>query len=104
MMKAITDVIFPCAGSPAGCRKTPAVTAPVPPYTGSEVFLSLVDQYEAPYPENLRHITITAMVTNRDLPCLIARNGRDDLTVDAAIPVAGVGLIRPPRSPQPPAG
>ncbi|WP_252702309.1 type VI secretion system baseplate subunit TssF, partial [Shigella flexneri] len=49
----------------------------------------LVDQYEAPYPENLRHITITAMVTNRDLPCLIARNGRDDLTVDAAIPVAG---------------
>lgn len=66
------------------------------------MFLSLVDQYEAPYPENLRHITITAMVTNRDLPCLIARNGRDDLTVDAAIPVAGVGLIRPPRSPQPP--
>ncbi len=42
------------------------------------------------------------MVTNRDLPCLIPRNGRDDLTVDAAIPVAGVGLIRPPRPPQPP--
>ncbi|EDY3093270.1 type VI secretion system baseplate subunit TssF [Salmonella enterica] len=38
------------------------------PYTGSEVFLSLVDQHEAPYPENLRHITVTAMVTNRDLP------------------------------------
>ncbi|MEA7515204.1 hypothetical protein ONK27_25990, partial [Salmonella enterica subsp. enterica serovar Virginia] len=37
------------------------------PYTGSEVFLSLVDQHEAPYPENLRHITVTAMVTNRDL-------------------------------------
>ncbi|AXD49448.1 type VI secretion system baseplate subunit TssF [Salmonella enterica subsp. enterica serovar Dublin] len=73
-----------------------------PPYTGSEVFLSLVDQHEAPYPENLRHITVTAMVTNRDLPCLIPRNGRDDLTVDAAIPVAGVGLIRPPRPPQPP--
>jgi type VI secretion system protein ImpG len=64
-------------------------------YTGSEVFLSLVDQHEAPYPENLRHITVTAMVTNRDLPCLISRNGRDDLTVDAAIPVAGVGLITP---------
>ena len=71
-------------------------------YTGSEVFLSLVDQHEAPYPENLRHITVTAMVTNRDLPCLISRNGRDDLTVDAAIPVAGVGLITPPRPPQPP--
>lgn len=76
--------------------------APEPLYTGSEVFLSLVDQHEAPYPENLRHITVTAMVTNRDLPCLIPRNGRDDLTVDAAIPVAGVGLIRPPRPPQPP--
>ena len=71
MMKAITDVIFPAPGSPAAYQKTPAVTAPYL-YTGSEVFLSLVDQYEAPYPENLRHITITAMVTNRDLPCLIA--------------------------------
>ena len=71
-------------------------------YTGSEVFLSLVDQYEAPYPENLRHITITAMVTNRDLPCLYCPQwaGRSDR--GCAIPVAGVGLIRPPRPPQPP--
>ncbi len=32
--------------------------------------LAVVDQHEAPYPENLRHITVTAMVTNRDLPAL----------------------------------
>ncbi len=44
------------------------------------------------------------MVTNRDLPCLIPRNGGMILTVNAAaIPVAGVGLIEPPRPPpQPP--
>ncbi|SUH39410.1 type VI secretion protein [Salmonella enterica subsp. enterica] len=97
MTKATTGVIFHCVVSRAARQKTPAAMAPEPPYTGSEVFLSLVDQHEAPYPENLRHITVTAMVTNRDLPCLIPRNGRDDLTVDAAIPVAGVGLIKPPR-------
>ncbi|EEA1558603.1 type VI secretion system baseplate subunit TssF [Salmonella enterica subsp. enterica] len=62
------------------------------------------------FPRTTTRIEVTHSVTeqhlvvdrNRDLPCLIPRNGRDDLTVDAAIPVAGVGLIRPPRPPQPP--
>lgn len=71
-------------------------------YVGTEVFLSLVDQHDAPYPDDLRHLSVEALVTNRDLPSLIPRNGRDDLLAPDAVPVQGVGLIRPPSAPRPP--
>ncbi|WP_027476336.1 type VI secretion system baseplate subunit TssF [Curvibacter gracilis] len=71
------------------------------PYIGSEVFVSLVDQREAPYPEHLHYLSVQALLTNRDLPRLIPRNGRTDLRPTDSIPLAGVGLIRPPSAPQP---
>ena len=71
-------------------------------YTGTEVFVSLVDQNEAPYPDDLRYLSVEAMVTNRDLPNLVPRNGFNDLCSPDSIPVAGVGLIRPPSAPRPP--
>ena len=58
------------------------------PYIGTEVFLSLVDQHEAPYPESLRYLSVKALLTNRDLPCLVPRNGHADLAVRFG---AGVG-------------
>jgi type VI secretion system protein ImpG len=42
------------------------------------------------------------LVTNRDLPSLIPRNGRDDLRAPDSVPVASVGLIRPPSAPRAP--
>ncbi|RZK79656.1 MAG: type VI secretion system baseplate subunit TssF, partial [Methylobacterium sp.] len=72
------------------------------PYVGTEVFLSLVDQNEAPYPEGIRHLSVKALLTNRDLPCLVPRNGTSDLAVADSIPVAGVGLIRAPSTPKSP--
>lgn len=71
-------------------------------YTGSEVFLSLVDQNEAPYPDVLRHLSVEALVTNRDLSNLVPRNGRKDLQAPDSVPVASVGLIRPPSAPRAP--
>jgi len=71
-------------------------------YTGTEVFLSLVDQNEAPYPNDLRYLSVEAMVTNRDLPNLVPRNGFSDLSSPASIPVEGIGLIRPPSAPHAP--
>ncbi|SUD93074.1 Uncharacterized protein conserved in bacteria [Ralstonia mannitolilytica] len=71
-------------------------------YVGTEVFLSLVDQNEAPYPDTLRHLSVEALVTNRDLPSLIPRNGRDDLRAPDSVPVASVGLVRPPSAPRAP--
>lgn len=72
------------------------------PYIGTEVFLSLVDQDEAPYAERLSHLAVHALLTNRDLPGLIPRNGHSDLRGADSLPVAGVGLIRPPSHPQAP--
>ena len=72
------------------------------PYVGTEVFLSLVDQNEAPYADTLRYLSVKALLTNRDLPCLVPRNGQSDLAVADSIPVEGVGLIRPPSTPKSP--
>lgn len=71
-------------------------------YTGTEVFVSLVDQVETPYPNDLRYLSVEAMATNRDLPMLVPRKGLNDLRSPDSIPVAGVGLIRPPSTPRPP--
>ena len=71
-------------------------------YVGTEAFVSLVDQHEAPYSQALRYLSVQALVTNRDLPRLVPRNGRDDLRVAESLPVEAIGLIRPPSAPQAP--
>jgi len=71
-------------------------------YTGTEVFLSLVDQKEAPYANDLRYLSVDAMATNRDLPNVLPRDGVNDLHSPDSIPVASVGLIRPPSAPRAP--
>jgi type VI secretion system protein ImpG len=72
------------------------------PYLGTEVFVSLVDQHEAPYAESLRYLSVQAMLTNRDLPRLVPRNGHSDLSAKDSMPVSAIGLVRPPSQPRPP--
>ncbi|BAX63404.1 type VI secretion system baseplate subunit TssF [Burkholderia stabilis] len=72
------------------------------PYIGTEVFLSLVDQNEAPYAENLRFLSVDALLTNRDLATLVPRDGVRDLETAESAPVESIGLIRPPSPPLPP--
>ena len=71
-------------------------------YIGTEVYLSLVDQHDAPYSEKLRHLAVDAWMTNRDLPLLLARDGKNDLTIEFSAPLEGIGFIRPPSAPRPP--
>lgn len=71
-------------------------------YHGTEVFLSLVDQQEAPFSDDIRYLSVEAMVTNRDLPRLISRTGQYDLTISDAAPVHGARFISPPSSPRAP--
>lgn len=40
-------------------------------YLGSELFVSLVDNAQAPYGEHLDQLAVQALVTNRDLPLLL---------------------------------
>ena len=45
---------------------------------------------------------MTALLTNRDLPCFVPRDGIADLTPAHSIPVTSVGLIRAPSAPKSP--
>ncbi len=100
MMKAITDVIFPCAGSRAVVGKCPPLWHPHLLYRIRSV-LSLVDQYEAPYPENLRHITIRLWSPTAICPVLLpAMDGTTDR--GCGHPGGGRGAYPSAASPQPP--
>ena len=71
-------------------------------YVGTEVFVSLVDQHEAPYAEDIGALAVTALLTNRDLPGFVPRDGVADLLPGASMPVESVGLIRAPSTPKSP--
>lgn len=65
-------------------------------YLGADMYLSLVDAAQAPYPAEINQLAVRAMVTNRDLPLLLA-TGHDDLF---HLPDGGpVARIRTPVSP-----
>lgn len=72
------------------------------PYAGTEVFLSLVDQQEAPYSDRIRYLSVDAMVTNRDLPQLITHSNGIDLTTSDAAPILGAEFICLPGAPRAP--
>ncbi len=69
-------------------------------YVGTEVFLSIVDQNEAPFPDDLRQLAVRALCSNRDLPLHIGQGGARELQIDASAPVAGIRVLRGPTRPQ----
>ena len=70
-------------------------------YIGSEVFLSLVDQTEAPHRGDLRQLTVQAVCTNRDLPLIMPLGGRTDFTLITSAPVESINVLRGPSRPAP---
>ncbi|MGO4413755.1 type VI secretion system protein ImpG [Cupriavidus sp. OV038] len=71
-------------------------------YIGTEVFLSLVDQAEAPYADDIRYLSVEAWVTNRDLPRLMPRGVGGHLTMPDAVPLEAVSLVHAPSAPRAP--
>ncbi|MFK7914668.1 MAG: type VI secretion system baseplate subunit TssF [Pseudomonadales bacterium] len=71
-------------------------------YTGSEVFVSLVDGDHGQTVHGLRHIDTKALCTNRDLPLRInAGVGNTDFDLAAGGPVTAIriiGKVTPPRA------
>ena len=67
-------------------------------YVGQEVFLSLVDPRSPPYREDIRQLSLTALVTNRDLPTLLPGNATT-WTLDAAGPAGRIETLRGPTRP-----
>ena len=68
-------------------------------YVGSEVFLSIVDQREAPFSGDLRQIASKALCTNRDLPMLMPVGGGNDLTLEQSAAVQAIRVIKGPSKP-----
>lgn len=69
-------------------------------YVGTEIYLSVVDAREAPFPADLRQLGVRALCTNRDLPVLMpVGQSRGDLTLAQTAPVKGIGVIKGPSRP-----
>jgi type VI secretion system protein ImpG len=73
-------------------------------YIGTEVFVSLVDPAHAPYDDDLRQLSVQALVTNRDLPMLLPGAGQREgggaasspWGLEATAPVEQVQCLRGP--------
>ncbi|WCM19369.1 type VI secretion system baseplate subunit TssF [Paraburkholderia bryophila] len=70
-------------------------------YSGSEVFLSLVDQYDAPFSDDLSQLSVEALCTNRDLAPLIPLTGNSDFSLRISAPVSAVKVLHGPTPPRP---
>lgn len=69
-------------------------------YVGTEMYISLVDPREAPYPGDLRQLGMSALCTNRDLPLLMPVGlGQSDLTLDDSAPVKAIRVLKGPSKP-----
>jgi len=67
-------------------------------YIGQEVFLSLVDPRNAPYREDIRQVSLSALVTNRDLPTLLPGSA-STWALDVAGPAGRIETLRGPSRP-----
>ncbi|CAB3669244.1 type VI secretion system baseplate subunit TssF [Achromobacter pestifer] len=70
-------------------------------YTGSEVFLSLVDRQEAPFSGQLRHLTLETLCSNRDMAMLLPLGTETDMTLRVSAPVRAVKVLHGPTRPCP---
>jgi type VI secretion system protein ImpG len=69
-------------------------------YIGSEVYLSIVDQREAPFADALEQLAVTATCSNRDLPLLMPLGAADsDLALEQSVPVASIRVVKGPSRP-----
>ena len=70
-------------------------------YGGSEVYMSIVDPSNAPYPNDWHGLTVRALCSNRHLPLSMPLHGRDtDLLPEGGVPISEVRWIIPPTRPE----
>ncbi|MFT6423974.1 MAG: type VI secretion system protein ImpG [Celeribacter sp.] len=70
-------------------------------YLGSETYLGLVDNNEAPYNPEMTQLAVRAMVTNRDLPMLLPTGQKDLFYLPDGGPVASITTPVNPTRPRP---
>ena len=94
------NAYYACQREPRLMSQLQQRDGPRTAYIGTEVYLSVVDAQEAPYPDELRQIGVRALCTNRDLPVLMpVGNPKGDLTLAETAPVKNVQVIKGPSRP-----
>jgi type VI secretion system protein ImpG len=69
-------------------------------YLGTEVFLTLVDENEAPYPQGIQQLAVDVFATNRDLPLLIPIGSLAKLNIETDAPVHHCKTLAGPSRPR----
>ncbi len=70
-------------------------------YSGSEVYISLVDSTAAPYSAEVKQLGVEALCTNRDLPLQMPVGlESSDFTADKAAPCVAIRCVGSPTSPR----
>lgn len=70
-------------------------------YLGCDTYVSLVDPSLAPYDSDIRQLAVRALVTNRDLPMLLATGARDLFHLAEGGPVLSIRTPVTPTRPRP---
>lgn len=71
-------------------------------YTGSELYIALVDAHNAPYHSDLRQVGATVRCTNRDLPLRMpVGQGKTDFVTEAGAAVEAIRCVGGPTPPRP---
>lgn len=70
-------------------------------YVGSEVFLTLVDENQAPWSDELTHFSTEVLCTSRDLPLMLIQQGQANFVMPDSIPVRQLTLRKGPTPPRP---
>lgn len=68
-------------------------------YVGSEVFVSLVDENQAPFSSKVQQLSANVLATNRDLPLLIPIGSLANMTPPPGLPVTSTKMISGPSKP-----
>ena len=94
------DAYYACQREPRLMSQVQKRDGPRTAYIGTEVYLSVVDAHEAPFPVELRQIGVRALCTNRDLPVLMpVGSGPTDLGLAETAPVKSIRVIKGPSRP-----
>lgn len=70
-------------------------------YTGSEVFISLVDERHSPWHSDLRYVTADVLCTSRDLPLMLQQRDQGSFMISDSMPVKQISLRKGPTPPRP---
>ena len=71
-------------------------------YSGSELYVNLVDAAAAPWSAELRQLGVTCLCTNRDLPLQMPVGaGKTDFSLESGAPVLAVRVRAGPTAPKP---